>query len=294
MQRDLHPPRVSDRLEILDNAIYLRESLALDPLNRSDEETLRYARSLLVRGRDFVLCLPEHESGEILLSPSRFSGYPLNEFNRHLTERRNGGATNQVLSRVLGPVRAPDDFFWKHYRAYCLKYRALKRDGKVSAAVKGYWTLPYTRAEEQHVYHELFRREANPSNLAAEPKPRYELPADPDDFLEGAVRLRSHLERERDPRVIRLAKERFLKKHGRLFCEVCGYDFERHFGPAGRNIIDGHHVEPIGERASEGSETRPEDIVLLCPNCHRMVHSLDPMPGITTLRALRQSAFDDD
>ncbi|WP_018393458.1 hypothetical protein [Bacillus sp. 37MA] len=49
---------------------------------------------------------------------------------------------------------------------------------------------------------------------------------DDESFPEGRPMLKLHLIRERNTKVIKLAKERFLKLHGKLFCEVCGFDFE--------------------------------------------------------------------
>ena len=40
--------------------------------------------------------------------------------------------------------------------------------------------------------------------------------------------LKQHLGRERNPEVIKLARERVLHKHGKLFCQVCGFDFKEH------------------------------------------------------------------
>jgi putative restriction endonuclease len=90
-------------------------------------------------------------------------------------------------------------------------------------------------------------------------------------FPEGKKKLRVHVSRERNPRVIRDAKARFKATHGRLFCEICGFDFVDKYGELGEDFIEGHHIIPVSEMI-EGQRTRVEDIALICSNCHRMVH----------------------
>ena len=87
--------------------------------------------------------------------------------------------------------------------------------------------------------------------------------------VEGAQVLVTHTQRERDARLVERAKKRFRKAHGRLFCEACGFDFQVKYGSLGKDFIEAHHVTPL----TEGPRTtRPDDLLMLCPNCHRMVH----------------------
>lgn len=94
-------------------------------------------------------------------------------------------------------------------------------------------------------------------------------------FPEGKLVLKQHLVRERNSEVIKLAKERFIKKHGKLFCEVCEFDFTSRYGDIGKGYIEGHHTKPVSEMA-ENEKTKVEDIVLVCSNCHRMLHRKRP------------------
>lgn len=89
---------------------------------------------------------------------------------------------------------------------------------------------------------------------------------------EGRVLTRLHRFRERDRKLVEAKKKEALKKHGRLSCEVCGFDFSSKYGPAGNGIIDIHHTTPV-HTLVQGQKTRLEDLALLCANCHRMVHS---------------------
>ncbi|GMB02056.1 HNH endonuclease [Pelosinus sp. IPA-1] len=83
--------------------------------------------------------------------------------------------------------------------------------------------------------------------------------------------FRLHKLRERKPEVIKKAKDKFLKKHGRLFCQACGFDFKKVYGARGTGFIEGHHTKLVSEM-KEGEKTKVEDISLLCSNCHKMIH----------------------
>lgn len=72
--------------------------------------------------------------------------------------------------------------------------------------------------------------------------------------------------RERDPRL----REDALAIHG-LDCMACGFNFERAFGSLGRGFIEVHHVVPLAE-AGRSTTDPARDLIVLCANCHRMVH----------------------
>lgn len=94
-------------------------------------------------------------------------------------------------------------------------------------------------------------------------------------FEEGQPNLKVHLIRERNPQVIQQAKEKFKKENnGKLFCQICGFDFSEKYGTLGENFIEGHHIIPISSRQLN-TKTRIEDIYLVCSNCHRMLHRED-------------------
>ena len=102
---------------------------------------------------------------------------------------------------------------------------------------------------------------------------------------EGRLLSRLHTERERNRQIIERKKQQALGANGRLSCEVCRFDFERHYGEAGRGIIECHHLTPLAELAREG-HTRAEDLALLCANCHRMIHAKKKWLTIAELRAI--------
>ncbi len=90
-------------------------------------------------------------------------------------------------------------------------------------------------------------------------------------FGEGDRTVRRHLAIERDARLRALAKDYWRSQLGRLRCLVCGFDFEKRYGPVGAEFIEMHHDKPLGER--EGRRyTKVKDLKPLCSNCHRIVH----------------------
>jgi len=66
-------------------------------------------------------------------------------------------------------------------------------------------------------------------------------------FEEGKKKLRQHVVRERNPQVSKLAKEQFKQKYGRLFCEICNFDFFEVYGELGEDFIEGHYAIPVSE-----------------------------------------------
>jgi putative restriction endonuclease len=108
-------------------------------------------------------------------------------------------------------------------------------------------------------------------------------------FVEGKKKLRQHIFRERNPKVIRMAKERFKDNHaGRLFCEICDFDFYERYGEIGEDFIEGHHTIPVSELV-DGQKTRVEDIAIVCSNCHRMLHRKRPWLNKEQLKGLLKS-----
>ncbi|WP_049867641.1 HNH endonuclease [Paenibacillus sp. D9] len=91
------------------------------------------------------------------------------------------------------------------------------------------------------------------------------------EYPEGKIAFVLHKKRERNPKLIKEAKRLFIKKHGRLFCEACKFDFQQVYGVRGVDFIEVHHKKLISEMR-EGETTKVEDIAMLCSNCHRMIH----------------------
>jgi 5-methylcytosine-specific restriction protein A len=102
-----------------------------------------------------------------------------------------------------------------------------------------------------------------------------------------ARQFRWHRRAERNQRLARDAK-RF---HGTK-CMVCEFDFGQKYGERGEGYIEAHHVVPF---ASLSSELEPvlldprTDFVVVCANCHRMLHRSQPPITPSELQALLRS-----
>ncbi len=98
---------------------------------------------------------------------------------------------------------------------------------------------------------------------------------------EGKAKVRSHRRRERSRELVQMAKKVFRAKHGRLFCQACGFDFNRTYGEP--DFIEVHHLIPLKD-LQEGHKTKLSDLAMVCPNCHRMLHRGSPWPTIEQLK----------
>jgi predicted HNH restriction endonuclease len=105
------------------------------------------------------------------------------------------------------------------------------------------------------------------------------------EFPEGKEIERKHRLRERNQAVIKSAKEAFKQKNGKLYCQVCGFDFQTKYGDIGSDFIEGHHTVPISELKGE-VKTKVKDVALVCSNCHRMLHRRRPWLKMDELRNL--------
>lgn len=69
-------------------------------------------------------------------------------------------------------------------------------------------------------------------------------------------------------------------------CRGCGHLLERIYGPLGANVIHVHHIVPVSKLGSGYRLDPIKDLVPLCPNCHNIVHRLDPPLAIEELRKI--------
>ncbi len=106
---------------------------------------------------------------------------------------------------------------------------------------------------------------------------------------EGEILTKSHIVRERNRKLIQKKKKSVLQKTGRLVCEACGFDFTKKYGERGEGFIECHHTKPLRD-LKPGSATRLTDLVLLCSNCHSMVHAKEPWLEMKELVRLINSA----
>jgi predicted HNH restriction endonuclease len=106
------------------------------------------------------------------------------------------------------------------------------------------------------------------------------VPIDPRAYREGSRAMRVHIAIERSAGVRRAA----LAIHGPK-CQVCGFSFSKTYGKIGAGFAEVHHLEPFKNVRSAKFVNPATDVVVLCANCHRMVHRRDPPLTPNELRA---------
>lgn len=91
---------------------------------------------------------------------------------------------------------------------------------------------------------------------------------DTSSLSEGTVRqvFVNRYERSRHARSICIA-------HYGSRCVVCGFDFEKIYGPIGKDKIHIHHLIPLSEIQKEYEVDPIRDLRPVCPNCHLIIHS---------------------
>lgn len=104
-------------------------------------------------------------------------------------------------------------------------------------------------------------------------------------FIEGKSKLVIHEIKERNLKLIQSAKVLFKKKYGKIYCEVCGFDFNLTYGELGDDYIEGHHKIPIS-CYNEEMEMKVDDIALVCSNCHRMLHRKKDVLSVDELKMI--------
>lgn len=91
--------------------------------------------------------------------------------------------------------------------------------------------------------------------------------------FENRIAVREHLYRERNSKV---AQDR--KKADLYICQICGFNFEKSYGKYGKNFAESHHIVPLSS-SNEIRQTRLEDLITVCSNCHRMLHRMKGEKG---------------
>lgn len=217
-------------------------------LTEGDEYAANEAVSLVKRGTCFVSYKIDRE---LRFAPSRFIGYIDNKLDKHSdSDEKDGRETNKAIIKILEAKPLPNDKLNEKYLEYCNRLGIQPSEKGSFGAPRKFWQLEINQDFE------------NNEELTGE-------------FPEGKIVERTHKARERNSQIISLAKEKFKKLNGRLYCQVCGFDFEKIYGQLGKDFIEGHHTIPVSEMSSN-HKTKVEDIAMLCANCHRMVHKKRP------------------
>ena len=78
-----------------------------------------------------------------------------------------------------------------------------------------------------------------------------------------------------------LSLEALTQMSARTMAEHLGIQFTA----IGEDFIEGHHTIPVSEM-KPNHKTKPEEIAMVCSNCHRMLHRKRPWLSIDKLKEL--------
>jgi hypothetical protein len=93
--------------------------------------------------------------------------------------------------------------------------------------------------------------------------------------FEGSERWLFVLHRRREARLRNQKLQQALRSNqGRLICEVpkCGFDFAERYGALGVGYAHVHHTIPLSQAPKEGRIIPLSELVIVCANCHAMIH----------------------
>lgn len=102
--------------------------------------------------------------------------------------------------------------------------------------------------------------------------------AAPDRFVEGSTQRVAVNAYERSSR----AREACIEHYG-YDCAVCGLNFEKEYGPLGKEFIHVHHLVDLAVVGEQYEVDPIEDLRPVCPNCHAILHRERPAISISRL-----------
>lgn len=79
------------------------------------------------------------------------------------------------------------------------------------------------------------------------------------------------------------ARAACIAHHGAV-CAVCGFDFAKVYGDIGDGVITVHHLRELSTIGEEYEVDPVKDLLPVCDNCHRMLHTTRPAMKPDALR----------
>lgn len=229
---------------------------------------------------------PSWTTEEIILVLDLYlnGGIPLNRLNeesptvKDLSETLRSLAIHPRSSRTEN-FRSPSSVFMKMCNLASLdpQYTRPTQGGRRRTGMpygaandEAMWNAYHDRRDELRELAREIRKEGDAisSHISQIPEHSEEVSGG---AIEGRLLLMRHKRRERNPALVRRKKQYVIKSKGTLSCEICGFDFRKTYGPAGEGFIECHHVIPLSEGV-ESRKTELADLMLVCANCHRMLH----------------------
>jgi hypothetical protein len=140
------------------------------------------------------------------------------------------------------------------------------KKGPASSAVR------LSNSEGEHLYRLLVSHNKSVEGIWPELETREAAVPDIDDSaIEGERRLVQHVRLERSRSLVEAKRKSILAATGRLACEVCGFEFGVRYGSLGEGFCEVHPRKPLAA-ADAPQVTYPEDLAIVCSNCHRILH----------------------
>lgn len=203
------------------------------------EKEKKFSLSLIQKGNNFVAYKVQNEWH---FAPSRFVGYKDNNIHKYPnTENRTISSIDKIAKCKL----CFDLKLEEAYKEYCELLSI-----EPSQSKRQYWHFDFTGTS--------FEELANKNGK---------------EYCEGRILERKHKRKERNRKLVEDAKNKFKSEHeGQVFCEICGFNFMDIYGV---DYIELHHLKAIKDM-EEDEATRLDDICLVCPNCHRVIHRKYP------------------
>ena len=100
-----------------------------------------------------------------------------------------------------------------------------------------------------------------------------------DGIFEGAVSHVSVNAYERNQE----ARRKCIEHYG-VTCQICGFNFEKRYGEAGKDFIHVHHLKQISEIGETYQIDPIQDLRPICPNCHAIIHKRKPPYSIEEVK----------
>ena len=102
---------------------------------------------------------------------------------------------------------------------------------------------------------------------------------------EGMRRAKLHISIERDRALRNRKVSQFLREHGRLYCELCNFNFKERYPFLLKDIIEVHHMTPLAQLTS-ATLVEAKDLMLVCSNCHTALHQGDAVANLASAQEL--------
>ncbi len=162
-----------------------------------------------------------------------------------------------------------------------MKYSDAKKqdDGSGPAKIDGF-TPKLSERCLRRIGNSWYADDNSPSNLLAEEISSQEK------YVEGtkvSVMINA-FERNAQARMACIA-------HHGYVCMVCNFDFKSTYGELGSGFIHVHHVVPISSIGEEYSIDPVKDLIPVCPNCHAMIHHVNPPLKIEQLKEVMRNEY---